>query len=195
MMECKRINVEAGEGCEISPYCSLENVVLGRGVAVRDGVQLKNVVAGDGTRFSRNVTFYSLDPARPVCVGRECRFGHGVLGEATGGEIGIGDHVAIGHYSVLLTSSGPAPGPVMTLLYADTTGPIRVGAHGWLGAHSVVLPGVRFEEGVVLGANSLAAEERYEAWSLYGGSPARLLRRLDRQRVEEAIRQWRDRLS
>lgn len=192
MMEYKRINVQAGEGCEISPYCSLENVILGRGVAVRDGVQLKNVVAEDGVHFSRNVTFYSPDPGRPVRIGRQCRFGHGVFGEATGGEIEIGEHVGIGHFTVLLTSSGPAPGPVMTLLYPEKDGPIRVGAHGWLGAHCVVLPGVCFEEGVVMGANSMAAAPRYEAWSLYGGSPARLIRRLDTRAVEAAIRQWRE---
>jgi acetyltransferase-like isoleucine patch superfamily enzyme len=195
-MEYKRANVEAAEGCEISPYCSLENVVLARGVVIRDGAQLKNVVAGEGTRFSRNVSIYSPGEDRPVRIGRQCWFSHGVLGEATGGEIEIGDYAVVAHFTILLTSSGPgAQSPVMDALYPVRTGDIRIGPHCWLGAHSVVLPGARFEEGVVLGANSTAALERFEAWSVYGGNPARQRRRMNRQRVEAAIRQWRDRLS
>jgi len=194
-MEYKRVNVAAPEGCEISPYCSLENVVLARGVVVRDGAQLKNVIAGAGTRFSRNVSVYSPDEMRPVRIGRQCWLAHGLLAEATGGEIEIGDYTAIGHYSVLLTSSGPAQSPVLDALFPVRVGDVRIGAHCWLGVHSVVLPGVEFAEGVVLGAHSMAALERFEPWSIYGGSPARLRRHMNRERVEAALRQWRHRIS
>ena len=183
----QHVNVVAGEGCEISPHASLENVVLGRGVTVRDGAQLKNVIAGDFCRFSRNVTLYSPDESRPVRIGKSCWFSHGVLGEGTGAEIAIGDYVVIAHGTTLLTSSGPGTiSPLMNILYPVECAPIALGRHCWIGAQCVLLPGARLEEGVVLGANSMAPGKLLEAWSVYAGSPATMRKRIDPARVQEA---------
>jgi acetyltransferase-like isoleucine patch superfamily enzyme len=43
-----------------------------------------------------------------------------------------------------------------------------------VGAHSVVLPGVRLAEGAAVGALSLV-KGSLEPWSVYGGVPARSL--------------------
>lgn len=187
----KRQNATLGKDCTVSPYCSLENAVLGNGVVIRDGVQLKNVIVGDFTRISRNVILYSSEKSRPVQIGKYCWFSFGVFGEATGGEILIGDYVVIAHSTTLLTSSGPgSQSPIMDALFPVDVGPIVLGKHSWIGAHCVLLPGARFEEGVVMGANSLAVASGYEAWSIYAGSPAKLRKKLDPQKVEAATKHW-----
>jgi acetyltransferase-like isoleucine patch superfamily enzyme len=184
-----QINVDAAEDCVISPFCTLENVVLGPGAVVRDGVQLKNVVADAGVRFSRNVTFYSPVPDRPVRIGRNCWLSFGAFGEGTGAEIVLSDYVVVAHNTTILTSSGPGScSPVMDAIYPTQAAPVRLGRHCWIGAHCVLLPGACLAEGVVLGANSLAVAGEHRAWSVYGGSPARLLKSIDPAKVEAARR-------
>jgi acetyltransferase-like isoleucine patch superfamily enzyme len=180
-------NVTAGHDCIISPLCSLEHVTLGDAVRVGDGAQLKNVVLGSHTKIGRNVTLYSSEPERPVRVGRHCWFSVGAFGEGTGGEIRIGDHAVVAHGTRILTSSGPGEqSPIMNALFPVQLGAVLIGDHSWLGAHSLVLPGATLGEGVVLAANSMLRSGQYEGWCVYGGSPARLIRVLDRQAVQEA---------
>lgn len=187
----KRVNVRAGDGCEIHPACSLENVVLGKGVRVANGVQLWNVVVGDRAKISRNVTFYTNSADQPIRIGVACWISYGVFGEGTGGEISIGDHSVVAHSTTLLTSSGPGlNSPILVRLYPDQFGSIRVGPHCWVGAHCVLLPDVALPEGVIVGANSTLKAARYEAWSVYGGSPAKLLKRLEASAVAAARAEW-----
>jgi galactoside O-acetyltransferase len=56
---------------------------------------------------------------------------------------------------------------------------IHLGRHSMVGAHSVVLPGVSFGEGAVVGALSLV-KESLAPWGIYGGVPARRIRPRDR---------------
>ena len=66
---------------------------------------------------------------------------------------------------------------------------VHLGKHVVLGSGSVVLPGTHFGEGAALGALSLA-NGKYEAFGVFAGVPARLVR--DRQRgLIEKERQYR----
>lgn len=52
------------------------------------------------------------------------------------------------------------------------------------GANSVVLPNNRIPEGTVIGALSLVPDHfKFEAWSVYAGSPIRLIKRRNREEV------------
>ncbi|PIR93541.1 hypothetical protein COT99_00015 [Candidatus Falkowbacteria bacterium CG10_big_fil_rev_8_21_14_0_10_43_10] len=187
----KQINVRRGENCEVSDFCSLENVTLGNNVRIGDFVQLKNVLIGDGTKVGVNVRFYSPDPARPVKIGRECWLSYGVFGEATGGEIIIEDYAVIAHRSVLLTSSGPGEkNSVMDAIYPRQQGSIHIGKYSWAGAQCTILLNAFLEEGVVLGAHTFAAGDRYRAWTVYGGSPAKILKNIDPARVDRAKKMY-----
>ena len=183
----KQTNVAAGQDCEISPFCSLENVVLGDRVRIAAEVQLKNVVVGSNCKISRRVTFYSPDPQRPVRIGHHCCFMFGVFGEATGGEMRIGNHTGIAHNTVLLTSSGPGPNcPILESLQPAELGSIIIGNHCWIGAQSLLLPNVELGEGCTIGGNSLVGHGRYKPWSVYFGSPVRLLQIHDAAAVAAA---------
>ena len=63
-----------------------------------------------------------------------------------------------------------------------------LGRHSAVAARSVVLPGVTFGEGAVLGALSLAKEPLL-AWHVYGGVPARCLGERS-QEVLKLEEQW-----
>ena len=180
-------NVTAGRDCVISRSSRLENVTLGDGVRVGDGAQLKNVVVGSYTKIGRNVTLYSAESTRPVRLGRHCWLSFSAFGEATGGDIIVGDYAVIAHGTTILTSSGPGEqSPIMNALFPAQLGPVHIGDHSWLGAHSLVLPGAMVSEGVVLAANSMLRAGHYQPWSVFGGSPARLIRAIDPDAVQAA---------
>ena len=68
------------------------------------------------------------------------------------------------------------PGPLVPEELRNVQGGcIHLGRHSMVGAHSVVLPGVSFGEGAVVGALSLV-KEPLAPWGIYGGVPARLIR-------------------
>ncbi len=50
--------------------------------------------------------------------------------------------------------------------------PVYVGRHVIIGSGSVILPGVRLEEGAALGAMSMMKHSA-KAWTIYAGIPAR----------------------
>ncbi len=57
--------------------------------------------------------------------------------------------------------------------------PITIGRYAWICARAVVCPGVDVQEGAVLGLNSVATRD-LEAWTVYGGAPAREIRKRTR---------------
>ena len=57
-----------------------------------------------------------------------------------------------------------------------TAAPITIGAGAWIAAEAFVGPGVEVGDGAVLGARSVAFRS-LEAWTVYGGNPAKPLKR------------------
>lgn len=53
--------------------------------------------------------------------------------------------------------------------------PVTVGAHAWLGARSIVAPGVNVGNGAVLTMGSLAVKNLSQ-WSVYTGAPAKKIK-------------------
>jgi acetyltransferase-like isoleucine patch superfamily enzyme len=147
---------------------------------------LKNVIIGNNTKISRDVILYSPEPDLPVVIGNFIWISHGVYGEGTGGRIFINDHSVIAHFTTMLTSSGPGSrSPVMESFFPTQLGDVFIGIHSWVGANSILLPGVILTEGVVIGSNSLVRGGKYDAYTIYAGSPAKFIRALDKFKVEE----------
>jgi len=75
--------------------------------------------------------------------------------------------------------------PMVPLEYKGDVeiGNIVIGKHSIVGANSVVLPNVTFEEGASLGALSLA-KANLEAWSLYAGVPAKKIKNRDEKTIK-----------
>jgi acetyltransferase-like isoleucine patch superfamily enzyme len=69
-------------------------------------------------------------------------------------------------------------------------GDVEIGSYSGVGANSVILPSNRLPEGTAIGALSLVpAGFRFEPWMVYAGIPIRPIRKRNRQRVMEQVRQ------
>jgi acetyltransferase-like isoleucine patch superfamily enzyme len=60
--------------------------------------------------------------------------------------------------------------------------PIRIGRNVWIGFDACVLPGVTIGEGAIVGARSVVAGD-VPPYTVVGGNPARIIRRLDEQEI------------
>jgi acetyltransferase-like isoleucine patch superfamily enzyme len=123
------------------------------------------------------------------------RVGHHVIIDdfvsiAAAGEVVLGSHV---HLAAFATIAGDGPcwvddfATVALGARIETGRGVRIGAHGFLGANSVVEAGVAVGEGAVLGALAIAATD-LEPWTIYVGAPARSLARRPRASILAAAR-------
>ncbi|HEX4476072.1 MAG TPA: acyltransferase, partial [Polyangiaceae bacterium] len=107
-----------------------------------------------------------------LLIGDECSINYGTTLQATR-EVRIGKKVDIGPYCIV--SDTETPGAEGT---SAETKPIEIGDGVWLASRVTVLPGARIGEGSVITAGSVV-EGEIPKGVVAGGSPARVLRRLD----------------
>jgi acetyltransferase-like isoleucine patch superfamily enzyme len=69
-------------------------------------------------------------------------------------------------------------------------GDVEIGNYSGVGANSVILPDNHLPEGTAIGALSLVtAGFKFEPWTVYAGIPIRPIRKRNRERVMEQVRQ------
>jgi acetyltransferase-like isoleucine patch superfamily enzyme len=73
-------------------------------------------------------------------------------------------------------------------------GDVVIESYSGVGANSVILPGNHLPEGTAIGALSLVPSGfKFEPWMVYAGVPIRPIRKRNRQRVMDQVRQLTDR--
>ena len=113
--------------------------------------------------------------ARHLRIGRECFFNFGCTLDL-GGPLLIGDRVSLGQEVMVLTTSHDV-GPLERragLLHAR---PVTVGEGAWVGARSVIRPGVTVGEGAIVAAGAVVTRD-VPPHTMVGGVPARVIREL-----------------
>lgn len=96
-----------------------------------------------------------LEAVAPIRIGRECGLGMQVLIVTSGHD--IDDH---GRWSAVRNAR-----------------PVTLGDNVWVGARSVILPGVTVGEHCIIAAGSVVTRD-CAPWGLYAGVPARRVRDL-----------------
>ena len=61
------------------------------------------------------------------------------------------------------------------------TSPVTIGANTWIGESVMILPGAIIGNGCVIGAHSIVREGIYPAYSMLVGTPARIVKRYNKQ--------------
>ena len=150
---------------------------------------------GTGVLISDRATFYGL---QNIHLGDHVRIDDFCILSAGAGGIHLGNYIHIACYSSLIgagrielhdfsnissrvsiySSSDDFSGQTMTNPTVPETfknvkhAPVLVGRHAIVGSGSVILPGVRLEEGVAVGALSLVTSDCAE-FGIYAGTPAK----------------------
>ena len=117
-----------------------------------------------------------VSAGRRVTIGDMCWINASCTLDASA-QVTIGNKVAFGQEVMVLTNTHQI-GPPDNRAGASMNLPVTIGDGCWLGARSVVLPGVEIGPGAVVAAGSVVTKS-VPANTLVGGVPARLIRVLD----------------
>ena len=120
--------------------------------------------------ISRNVNFihsYGISFGRNYHINTGCTF------DGRGG-LTMGDHVLIGPNVVIVSSQHrwDLSTELPMIQQGHQSAPVVIGDDVWIGANSVVTPGVTLAEGTVVGAGSVVTSST-EPYTIVAGSPAR----------------------
>lgn len=139
--------ISFGKNVSIHPYCSLQ--------ASGTLVDL-----GKGIVFGNNVG-----------VGRNCHFG-GAGGISVGDDTIFGQYVSIHSENHVFTADDK---PIRKQGVSRLG--ITIGSNCWIGAKATILDGVVIEDGCIIAAGALVIAGKYESNSIYGGVPAKLIKK------------------
>lgn len=166
------------------------NVIIGKTVRMRypELVELHdNCIVDDFTYISCGLTLGAHSVIEPGCV-------------LTGGQkhrVTIGAHAGISSHTTAYCSihdfkkflhTNPDIDPDMI------QGDIVIEDHAGTGAYTVILPGIHFGEGARTMVNT-AVTKNLEPWTLYSGSPARGLWKVDRETVLKKHQAWLEKMK
>ena len=88
-------------------------------------------------------------------------------------------YATVSQYTFLCTAGHDYTVRTMPVISA----PIRIGRRAWVAADAFVGPGVTIGEGAVVGARA-SVFRNVEPWTVVGGNPARILKKMTSQQKE-----------
>ena len=107
-----------------------------------------------------------------MSVGRNFHVNAGAFLYGRGG-LTIGDHVMIGPNAVIVSSQHRYDDPRLPMaLLGHQTAPVTIGSDVWIGANTVVLPGVTIADGTIVSAGAVVTQDT-APFTIVGGVPAR----------------------
>jgi acetyltransferase-like isoleucine patch superfamily enzyme len=131
-----------------------------------------------GAKIGKWITYYpgiKIIPARNLIIGDYVDLAWGVLITTKGG-VEIGDRTLIGYDSKIISSNHVIPinkGRIFDSGHDSKK--ITIGKDVWIGANSVVLPGVNIGEGSVIAAGSVVTKD-VAPFTIVGGVPAKIIK-------------------
>ena len=99
--------------------------------------------------------------------------------------ITIEDYVSIGMRSLIFAHSNPTCSmEIKTTYYPREVAPTTIKCGAWVAPGCIILAGVTIGENSIVGAGSVVVRD-VEPYTIVGGSPAKLVKRLDRLKLDE----------
>lgn len=128
--------------------------------------------------YSRICDYVYIDAGKSVKIGKYCMITWQCIIEG-GAETYLGDRVFVGPGTKILTSTYEINGFYGNEFLPEGTrgfqyGNVDIHDDAYIGANSVIMPGVTIGEGAVVGANSLV-NRNLKPWGIYFGNPVKLI--------------------
>jgi acetyltransferase-like isoleucine patch superfamily enzyme len=173
---------------------------IGRGVAFGRGVTLRHarrIALGDGVLVDDECVLDARGSSDGLTIGEGTLISRGTILSCKEGSIRVGARANFGWRCVVSSVGGVTIGD--EALFAGgcyvgggryhledrarsiasqgsySKGAVEIGSGSWIGAHAVILDGVRVSEGAVVAAGAVVADD-VPAFAVVAGVPARMIR-------------------
>lgn len=158
-------------------------IKLGRNVSIDPSSMpgLNNVELADGVKIAKNCSLFG-GPNNRLEIGNNTYVGMNTIMNGYVDKITIGANVSFGANVYLMVDSGPNASEKLQRLFPVEHGPITIGDHSWIGSESIIMPGVELGKFCIVAANSFV-KHSFPPFSIIGGTPARLLRRMTDEEI------------
>ncbi len=159
------------------------NIKLGSNVQIDASSSINNIDIGDDTKIAKHVSAYG-SAENILRIGKNSYIGMNCILNGYASQLSIGDHVSIAQNVNIMTDSGPNASPLLQKIFSLQKGEIEIGNHSWIGASSIIMPGVKLGRFCIVAANSFV-NSSFDEFSIIGGTPAKLIRRLNEEEIEK----------
>jgi len=158
--------IEQNSSIHIGDLCIIRNMIEIR------SLKSSSVSLGRNCRIDNFVRLLSTNQSK-LSIGNNSRIGFGTIMNG-GSDLTIGENVLVSGYVYIQTSNHLMARSNRIINQGFDHKPIIIEDDVWIGAHSIILPGVKLGKGCVIGANSVVTRDT-EEYSLNVGSPTKLI--------------------
>lgn len=134
-----------------------------------------------GCKIGKRVVFYPgvfINPGRNITIGDDVDIALNTL-ITTGGGVEIGERTLIGYNVQIFSANHVIPDKSQRIFDSGhICKPVKIHQDCWIGAGSIILPGVIIGEGAVVAAGSIVTKD-VEAFTIVGGNPAKFIKKRD----------------
>lgn len=130
--------------------------------------------------YSNGVIVYGVPSIlypEKIFLGKNVRINDRVFLHGIGG-INIGDNTTLSYGVSVITESYDLSSYDQYIERCHRSQPIKIGENVWLGAYSIVLPGVSIASNVIVGAGAVVTKDLQDEYCIYAGNPAKLIKRM-----------------
>lgn len=159
------------------------NITLGKDVNIDPSSSVNNVIIGDGVKIAKRCSIFGSS-TNPLVIGRNSYVGMNAILNGFAAQIKIGEHVSIAQNVNIMVDSAPNASERMQRIFPFEIEPVTIGNHCWIGASSIIMPGVTLGDFCVVAANSMV-KKSFPAYSIIGGTPAKLIRMMTEEEIKK----------
>ncbi len=152
-------------------------IYLGNDVDIHPTSTINFVKIGDRVKIAKGCHLQG-GPNLSVEVGANTIIGMYTIIEGSRAKIQIAENVSIAQQTVIVSDWQIPPGFRLASLFTKSAAPIIIGSNTWIGSSCIIAPGVTIGECCIVATNSYVNED-IPPYSIYGGTPAKLLKKLD----------------
>ena len=156
------------------------DVILGKNCKIDDSTTVNNAILGDNVKIAKRCSVFG-STEKKLTIGDNTYIGmnSAIIGYVD--KISIGAYVSIAQNVYIMSDSGPN-NEIMQRIFPTKVGEVSIGNLCWIGACSVIMPGVTLGKACIVGANSFV-NKSFDNYSVIGGNPAKLIRKLSKEEI------------
>jgi maltose O-acetyltransferase len=133
--------------------------------------QMRMKEVGDGARISHRVT---IKGETNISIGKNVHVTNNCILDGRGG-LSIGDDTMVGFETLIVTGThNYEQADILIRMQGAYRSPVAIGKDVWLGARTIILPGVTIGDGAVVAAGAVVTRD-IPPYAIAGGVPARVI--------------------